>query len=574
MATRDRSTSEGDEMKREAGPDGLASRLSRRRFLVGAAGVGGLAVVGGVAACSPAAPGQASGTPAASTAPGSAAASASAGESAAASPSASASSSATKGGNFRLGVTGGGSKDIIDGQHIVTKPDQARLVATFEALLGYDAEYKLTNDGLAEEVVADKADQWTIRLREGIEFHDGKTVGADDVIYSLTRILDPDEGLFGGAGLASIDPKNMKKVDERTVQLNLLRPDSTIPDQLAQYYNGIVPVEYTRAGKQNGTGPFKVESFTPGEQSVHVRNENYWRPDQPSFDKVTVLDFPDPSAQVNALLAGQVDAITDIPFAQIDVAKAQGGLSILESEGGGWLPLCMAIDMEPFNDVRVRQAFRLMVNRQQFVDQVLSGHGRIANDLFGPFDASYNSALPQRQQDFEMAKTLLKEAGKEGLVVDLHTTDGAAGMVDLAKVFAEQAKGAGVTVNVKIDPNYYGDQYLKLPFSVDFWGTRTYLAQVTAGSLSTSPFNETHWPPKDSNYQELFEQALAEVDLAKRTEIIHQMQQLEYDQGGYIITFFNNLVDAYSDKVQGFQTSRATLNLDTYGHGFRTISFV
>jgi len=536
--------------------------LSRRRFLAGAAGLGGFAVMGGIVACQPTAP----------AASGSAAPGTSAGPGA--SPSAGGSPVGTKGGNFRLGVTGGGSKDIIDGQHIVTKPDQARLVATFESLLTYDAEYRLTNDGLAEEVTAEAADKWIIRLREGVEFHDGKTVGADDVIYSLLRIIDPDEGLFGKSGLASIDPANLKKLDERTVEVNLLRADSTIPDQLAQYYNGIVPVEYTRAGAQNGTGPYKVDSFTPGEQSVHVRNDNYWRPEPPPFDQVTVIDFPDPSAQVNALLSGQVEAITDIPFAQIEVAKAQGNLAILESEGGGWLPLCMAIDLEPFNDVRVRQAMRLIVDRQQFVDQVLSGHGRIANDLYGPFDVSYNSTLPQRAQDLEGAMALLKEAGKEGLVVDLHTTDGAAGMVDLAKVFAEQAKGAGVTVNVKIDPNYYGDQYLKLPFSVDFWGTRTYLAQVAAGSLPDSPFNETHWPPSDSNFIELYEQALAEVDTAKRTAIIHQMQELEHEQGGYIIPFFNNLVDAYSTTIQGFQTSRATLNLDSYGHGFLTISFV
>ena len=92
-----------------------------------------------------------------------------------------------------------------------------------------------------------------------------------------------------------------------------------------------------------------------------------------------VIDFPDPSAQVNALLSGQLDAITDIPFAQISVVKAHNNLAVLESQGGGWLPLCMAIDMEPFTDVRVRQAFRLIANRDQILQQVLSGHGRIAN---------------------------------------------------------------------------------------------------------------------------------------------------------------------------------------------------
>src|SRR5207342_3824883 len=131
--------------------------------------------------------------------------------------------------------------------------------------------------------------------------------------------------------------------------------------------------------------PYKIQSFTPGQESVAVRNENYWRPasEGPWFDQVTVTDFADPAAQVNALLAGQIDAITDIPFAQIDTAKAQG-IAILEGNGGGWLPLCMAIDLDPFTDVRVRQAFRPMAARPALLERVLPGPGHIANDIFSP----------------------------------------------------------------------------------------------------------------------------------------------------------------------------------------------
>lgn len=525
--------------------------FTRRQILIGGGYLaGGLALGGALAAC-----GGDEGTSATTSGP-------------------SASGTPKSGGNFRLGVTGGGSSDIIDGQNIVTKPDQARLVAGFETLLVYDAEYNLTTDGLAEEVVQEAPDQWTIRLKSGIEFHDGKPLTADDVVYSLQRILDPEEGLFGTAGLASVDPENITKMDELTVRLNLVQPDSTIGEQLGQYYNGIVPVGYTRKGEQIGTGPYTVESFNPGQQSVHTKNPNYWRSGEPYFDQVTVIDFPDASAQVNALLGGQLDAMTDIPFAQIEVAQASGDLAVLESEGAGWLPICMAIDLEPFTDVRVRQAFRLMADREQILQAVLSGHGHVANDLFSPFDPCFDeAAFPQREQDIPQAMSLLKSAGKEGLVVDLHTTPGAAGMVDSAKVFAQQCSAAGVTVNVKVDQNYYGDQYLKLPFSVDFWGTRNYMPQVANSMLPTAPYNETHWPAEDSNYISLYQQALAEIDTAKRCDIIQEMRQLEFDEGGYIIPFFNNLVDAYNLKVQGFNPSKATLNLDSFGHGYRTIWF-
>jgi peptide/nickel transport system substrate-binding protein len=257
-------------------------------------------------------------------------------------------------------------------------------------------------------------------------------------------------------------------------------------------------------------------------------------------------------------------------------AVKSSGVEALISQTGGWIPICMAIDMAPFNDPKVRQAMRLIIDRQQILDQIGSGYGQIANDLYSPFDEGYDKDLPQRQQDIEQAKSLLKSAGQEGLKVDLHTTNGASGMVELASVFASQAKAAGVTVTVKNDPNYYGDAYLKLAFSVDFWGTRGYLNQVQQGSLPNSPYNETHWPPKSgegSDFGDLYKQALAETDTAKRIEIEQEMQKAEYDVGGYIIPYFNSLIDGHSAKVMGLKPSKGTLNLAGFGHGFRTIWF-
>ena len=524
--------------------------LSRRRLLAGA---GGVAMLSALAACS-----GGSESPATGSSP---------------------TGKPKAGGDFRLGVTGGGTKDIFDGQNIITKPDQARLVSAFETLLVFDEEYQLQTDGLAESVEADNPTQFTIRVQKGIEFHDGHELTADDVIYSLQRIGTEGNGLTGYAATATMDIANLKKVDKYTVRLPLKSPDSTIPQTLASYTFGIVPVGYEAfkgdPSTQIGTGPYILKSFTPGQESAHERNPNYWRSGQPYFDTLRIIDFADSTAQVNALLGGQIDAMTDLPASQVNVVKGRG-MNALISKTGGWIPLCMAIDMPPFDDPSVRQAMRLIVDRQGMIDQIASGYGFIGNDLYAPFDEGYASDLPQREQDIDQAKSLLKSAGQEGLTVDLHTTPGAEGMVKLATVFATQAKAAGVTVNVKNDPNYYGDSYLKLAFSVDFWGTRGYLNQVQQGSLPSSPYNETHWPPKSgdgSNFEDLYHQALAATNPAARIDIEHQMQQLEYDLGGYIIPFFGNLIDGYSSKVQGLVPSKGTLNLDSFGHGFRTIWF-
>jgi peptide/nickel transport system substrate-binding protein len=488
-----------------------------------------------------------------------------------------------RGGTFRIGVSGGSAKDFIDGQNIVTRPDQARIVTGWETLVGFDSKFKLAFNGLAESIEHNKkGDVWTIRVHSGIEFHNGKTLGAADVIYSLQRLINPKLGLFGGAALKSLDPTRMKKVDKRTVRLTLKQPDGTILDALGQYIAGVVPVGYSPkavgAAKPNiGTGPYKLQSFTPGQQSVHVRNPNYWRSGQPYFDKVIIIDFPDDTARVNALLGGQVDAITDVPPAQVAVVNNHSGTHVLESPSAAWTPICMRVDAAPFDDVRVRQAMRLIANRPQMVQQALSGHGHTGNDLYAPFDEAFASDLPQRVQDIAKAKSLLKAAGHDGLTVDLQSSNGALGMNEGAQVFAQQAKAAGVTINVKILDSgaFYGDQYLKWPMSTDFWGSRNYLSQVAAGSLPTSPYNETHWPDsKDNSFLSLYNQALRTVDRAKQKTILHEMQKMEYDNGGYILWGFSTLLDGYSTKVKGLKTGdKGVLPLNAFGHGYRTIWF-
>lgn len=486
-----------------------------------------------------------------------------------------------RGGTFRIGVSGGSAKDFIDGQNIVTRPDQARIVTGWETLVVFDSQFKLRFDGLAEEITANKrADVWTIRVRDGIEFHNGKTLGAADVRYSIQRLVSKKLGLFGGAALSSIDPKRIKIVDKRTIRLNLKQRDGTLLDAFGQYVAGIVPVGYspTAVGKANpniGTGPYMVKSFNPGQQSVHVRNPNYWRTGQPYFDQVVIIDFPDDTARVNALLGGQIDAMTDVPPAQVAVVNGRSNTKVLESPSAAWTPICMRVDAAPFNDVRVRQAMRLIANRPQMVAQALSGHGKIGNDLYAPFDEAFAKSFPQRQQDIEKAKSLLKAAGREGLTVDLQTTNGALGMNEGAQVFAQQAKAAGVTVNVKILDSgaFYGDQYLKWTLSTDFWGSRNYLSQVAAGSLPSSPYNETHWPDgANKRFLSLYNEARVTADRKKQTAILREMQKMEYDAGGYIIWGFSTLLDGYNTKLKGLKAGdKGVLPLNAFGHGYRTI---
>lgn len=469
-----------------------------------------------------------------------------------------------KGGRLRAGIVGGSAKDSLDAHNPVTQPDEARVIQLYETLATYDSDFRLQL-ALADEITPSAdARTWTIRLKQGLEFHNGKTVSAQDVAYTIKRIIDKNNPQAGAAGLAAVDPNGISVVDPLTLKLVLATPDALLLDQFAQYSNGIVPVDYDPKNPV-GCGPFKFGSFSPGQQSTFTRHPNYWRTNQPYLDEVVIVDFPDDTARVNALISNQVDAISQLPLGQINVVKADPNLRVLDSESGAWLPFTMRVDQPPFDDVRVRQAFRLVVDREQMVKQVLGGHGAIGNDMYGRFDHCYASDLPQRKQDIAQARELLKQAGKENLTVELVTSAVAAGIVEAAQVFAQQAKAAGITVNIKkVDPGvFYGDNYLKWALAQDFWFSRAYLPQAAQGSLPNSAFNETHWA--DPSYVSLVKQARQTVDEGQRCQLIHQAEKIEYDSGGYIIWGFSNQVDAYRATVNGLTTDKTGIPLNYFG---------
>lgn len=470
------------------------------------------------------------------------------------------------GGVLRIGATGGGAKDTIDAHLPTTDPDIMRQWNMYESLAVRSPDFSRLDMLIAESIEAagSKPNAWTVRLKDGIEFHNGKTVGADDVIFSLQRITDPKDPKTGNSSLSYIDRDNLKKIDERTIRIPLKLTNAAFPDDLGQYFNAIVPTDYDPK-KPVGTGPFKFQSFTPGQRSVFVKNPNYWQTGKPYADQLVIIDFTDDTARVNALLGGQVEAINNLPAGQVAAIRSNPNMRVLNSPTGAWQPFTMRIDAAPFDDVKVRQAMRLLVDRKQMVQQVLSGFGSVANDLYARYDPMYASDLPQRNQDLEQAKSLLKSAGKEGLTVELVTSPVFNGVVEAAQVFAEQAKGAGVNVKVrKVDTGtfYDPDKYLKWPFAQDFWASRVYLAQVAQGDLPNSPFNETHWGK--GKFESLINEARGTVDEAKRKEILHQAQQMQYDQGGYIIPYFSNIIDAYSSKVSGFVPAKSGFPFGNY----------
>jgi peptide/nickel transport system substrate-binding protein len=459
------------------------------------------------------------------------------------------------GGTLHAGLTGGSSSDTLDPNNPVNVTDYARVANLYEALLwlGADAQQYYR---LAEEMIPNKdATAWTIRLRQGVTFHNGKDLTADDLIFSINRVVDPKAPGEATNALHGIDAAGMKKLDNRTITVPFAKPYSTLPQSLANNVTVyIVPVGFDPK-QPVGTGPFKYQSFTPGQQSEFVRNENYWNSPLPYLDTLIMTDYSDETSQVNALLSGQVDVINELSQDVLGTVTGSGKKAVI-SPGGGWNPFTMRVDSPPFDDVRVRQAFRLAVDRETMLQTVFGGHGTIGNDIFSIWAPEYDHSIPQRTYDPEQAKSLLKQAGHDNLSIELVTADIAQGATNMAQVYAQQAQSAGINASLRqiTVTEFYGSDYLKWVFAQDFWYYVPYFTQVNQATLPTSPFNETHFD--NPKYISLYDQALATLDVNMRNEIAHEMQMIDYNEGGYIIPFFPAVIDGYLPTVNGIVESK------------------
>ena len=458
------------------------------------------------------------------------------------------------GGTLTAALTGGSTTDTIDPNSPVNNTDYARVAALYDALVWQDSQARPYLRA-AQEITPNKdATVWTIRLRKGLLFHDGREATADDLIFSIKRVLNPKAPGEAANALKGAQLGAIRKLDSRTIELPFSHPYSTFVESLANNITVyLLPTDFD-IKKPVGTGPFKYVSFTPGQQSIFARWEHYWDQPLPYVDKLVMVDYDDETSQVNALLADQVDVVNLLSQQSLDAVKS-GNKEVVISEGAGWVPFTIRVDVAPFSDVRVRQALRLLVDRPKMLDLVFGGHGTIGNDVFSIADPFYDHSLPQRHQDPEQAKHLLKAAGQENLSVQLITAPQAQGTVNMAQLLAEQAAQGGVKINLRqLTVTGFDANYLKWPFAQSFWYYQPYFPQVSQATLPTAPFNETHFD--DPRYNSLYNEALATLDKSKQQQIAHEMQTIDYNQGGYIIPFFPSVIDGYAPHVGGVVPSK------------------
>jgi peptide/nickel transport system substrate-binding protein len=309
------------------------------------------------------------------------------------------------------------------------------------------------------------------------------------------------------------------------------------------------------------------KSFEVGVRSLCVRNPDYWENGKPYVDEWEDISIDDNAARLNALLGGQIDMMSQLDFAQARAQQGKGKIKVVNAPSPAYQVFIMRTDRAPFNDVRVRQAFRLIADRQALINVALSGFGTLGNDLFGKNLPYYAESLPPRKQDIEQAKSLLKQAGKSDLAVTLQTSDIVPGFTQAATLFAQQAAKAGVKVSIKKEPaNSYFDTsllYTKMTFAQSYWTTGSLAAWYTQALVSGATWNETHF--KDAAYDALIKKAIGARTVAEAKSLWNKVQKVQYDRGGYIGWANQNIVDATSTKVNGMKPS-AFFNLGGFNY--------
>jgi peptide/nickel transport system substrate-binding protein len=451
-------------------------------------------------------------------------------------------------------VLGAGTTETLNPTHLDSEVSTARAFQIFEPLVRMGAGDKIVENVLAESLTPNgDGSVWTLKLRSGVTWHNGTPLTVDDVIYTVN--YNVENATWGSQVWSNVDRAKLKKIDDLTLEIPLVAPNFLYPETLVDGNELIIRDGTTSFEQPIGTGPFKFESFTPGQQSKFVRNDDYWG-GAAKLASVEIDSINDDPTRVNALLSGQVDAISGVPFSGI--AQLEGaGLMVSNTPSGSWVGIRMNTKMKPFDDPRVREAMRLLIDREQVVSNAYGGNATMGNDLFGWFDPGF-AKLPQHAYDPGRARELLKDAGYENLTLTLPTTNVGPGTNEMVTLFAASAAKAGVTINVQQTPpaEFYATPANEKQWTPTIWGARPISTQINSymsrQAIDTG-MSETSWD--DPGFLSAYQAAISTSEHAdQRTHLIDAQTKM-YNEGPYIIPAFYNIVTASSKSVSGLQTN-------------------
>lgn len=458
-----------------------------------------------------------------------------------------------RGGRLTVGVESSQQSNSIDPARYYSDSDLLRGFALYDTLVNRGPDLSPTPQlAVSWESNAD-ASKWVFKLRKGVQFHNGKEFGAEDVIYSLQHHLGEKSESPAKAYLSQI--KEMKKIDKHTVEFTLTSPNAELPIILSDTRVHMIADGYTDfTTTTNGTGPFKVKEFKPGSTYIFERNPNYWGSEGPYIDEIEYIGIADPTARVNALLSGDIDLMMSLDPKAAHLIERSQNFNLLRAESGMHSGLVMMRDREPTANKNLRMAMKYGIDREMILKNVYKGYGHIGNDHpISSFDPYYNSDIPQRAYDPDKARFYIKKAGMENKSMDLYSSAvTGVGSIPSCEILQETAKAGGVNLNLhKVSADsYWSSVWMQKPMCTTTWPARPIPdLMFSIAYKGDAKWNETVW--KNDRFDKLLLQARSETNFDKRKAMYGEMQNMLQQDGGIIIMAFLDTLDAANKKVKG-----------------------
>jgi len=459
----------------------------------------------------------------------------------AAAPAEEAASTITRGGTMTIGM----QLQLIDHPARLSWVEGANIVRQVGEYLTETGPDNITRPYLLESWEAnDAVDEWTLYLRQGVTFNNGDELTAEDVMFTFSQWLDEDIGSSMLGLLSYLDGMDsVEMVDDYTIRLHLTTPNIGVPEHLFHYPAIILHRDFEGDFIQQpvGTGAFLLEEYSEGERARFSARPDYWRTDAngeslPYLDELVFVSL-DKDASVAAMQGGQIDSMYQPRPSDWLALRDNEDFQVLSASTAQCFVTRMRVDLEPWDDVRVRNALKMCQDRERILQLSYFGEGDLSIDAHvAPVHPAY-AEKPIPEYDPEGARALLEEyAAEQGIELPLEVTlatKNDEAEPEIAQALREMAEPAGFNITLDItEPSGYWDRWTEVDLGITAWTHRpldTMVLPLAYTEEAIGNWNETRWT--DEEFEALLREAEATLDVEARRELMSQIEDIMQERG-------------------------------------------